>query len=316
MAGIQPVGHVSVYCALDLDLAEPVFAIFEAETHIKVDIAVDTETTKTTSLVNRLIAEKDNPRADIFWNNEIVQTLRLQRAGLLEPYRSRAAEAIPARYKDPDGYWTGFAARGRVLIIYTGEGAGADDSPASVADITAARYRDAAAIARPLFGTTLTHMVALGSRDADAMHRFVADCKANQVHVESSNGDVARAVAEGRCRIGLTDTDDVQRQLAERKPVCMIWPDQGDGHPGALLIPNTLALIRGARNPEHARKLIDFLLSPRVEQMLAEGAGAQIPLRPGVPRPPGTPDLKLMEVDWSAAGEQFDDTFAWLAKQF
>ena len=316
---IKPIGRVSVYCALDLDLAEPVFAVFEGETHIKVDIVADTEATKTTGLVNRLIAERDNPRADVFWNNEVVQTIRLQREGLLEAYRSPSADGIGAKWRDADNYWTGFAARGRVLIVNTGEH-GETDLPDSVNDLTAARYRDSAALARPLFGTTLSHMVALAAADADAMHRFIEGCITNQVHIESSNGAVARAVAEGRCRIGLTDTDDVRRQLDERKPVCMVWPDQGENHDGALLIPNSVCLIRNARNPDLARQLIDFLLSPRVEQMLAEGPGAQIPVRPDVPRPSGKPhlngDLKLLDVDWSKVGEHFDESLAWLAAQF
>ena len=88
--------------------AEPVFGVFEKETGIKVLAVYDSEATKTTGLVNRLIAEKGSPRADVFWNSETCRTIVLKRKGVLTPYLSPSAAEIPAGFKDPHGYWTGF----------------------------------------------------------------------------------------------------------------------------------------------------------------------------------------------------------------
>ena len=111
--------EVVVYTSLDQLYSEPIFKQFEEKTGIRVNPVYDTEAAKTTGLVNRLIAEKDNPQADVFWNNEIVRTIVLKRKGVLSPYESPLANNIPAQYKDPEKYWTGFAARARILICNT-----------------------------------------------------------------------------------------------------------------------------------------------------------------------------------------------------
>ncbi len=46
----------------------------------------DVESTKTVGLVNQIIAEQKTPVCDLFWNNEIMHTVRLQKLGLLEPH--------------------------------------------------------------------------------------------------------------------------------------------------------------------------------------------------------------------------------------
>ena len=111
--------EVVIYTSLDQIFSEPILQAFEKDTGIKVKIVYDVEATKTTGLVNRLIAEKDNPQADVFWNSEIARTILLKNKGILSPYYSKQAADIPAQFKDIDGYWTGFAARARILIYNT-----------------------------------------------------------------------------------------------------------------------------------------------------------------------------------------------------
>lgn len=111
--------EVIVYTALDSEFSEPIFADFEASTGIKVLPKFDTESTKTVGLARALLAERDRPRCDVFWNNEILNTIRLQQQGLIEAYPSPAAESYPPAYRSDDGAWHGFAARARVLIVNT-----------------------------------------------------------------------------------------------------------------------------------------------------------------------------------------------------
>src|SRR5262249_52500337 len=102
----------------------------------------------------------DHPRADVFWNNEIVQTIRLQGAGCLEPYASPSAADIPAEWKDPGNAWTGFAARARILIVNTKK-TPADRMPRSYKDLADPARKGEAAIAKPVAGTTSTHFCVL-----------------------------------------------------------------------------------------------------------------------------------------------------------
>ena len=69
---------------------------FAAESGLKVQTRFDTEASKTVGLVSALLEERARPRCDVFWNNEILMTIRLQRAGMLEPYDSSAAKPYPA----------------------------------------------------------------------------------------------------------------------------------------------------------------------------------------------------------------------------
>src|SRR5581483_8405178 len=112
-------GALVVYCAHDAIYAEQILRAFERETGIPVAIRYDTEATKSLGLTELIIREKDAPRGDVFWNNELFGTLDLQERGLLEPYQGPGYARIPAAFKAPDGSWTGFAARLRVVIFNT-----------------------------------------------------------------------------------------------------------------------------------------------------------------------------------------------------
>ena len=104
-------GEVNIYTAVDQVHSEKIFEQFEKDTGIKVNPVYDLEANKTTGLTNKILAEKDHPVCDVFWNNEFAQTIELQRQGALAPYVSPAASDIPDAYKDKDGYWTAFGCR-------------------------------------------------------------------------------------------------------------------------------------------------------------------------------------------------------------
>lgn len=303
---------VSVYCAVDDVHAIPILDAFEEETGIHVHRTFDTEANKTVGLVTRLREERQNPRADVFWNNEIMHTIRLAREGLLEPYDSPSAAAIPEAFRDPERHWTGFAARARILIVNT-DLVPESERPASMFDLVDERWEGRAAFVRPLTGTTLTHATVLYSVLGDERARgWLRGLHENRVLFPSGNGPLAKAVAGGNAAYGFTDTDDYQKVLDQGRPVTRVYPDQHEDGVGTLLIPNTVALVRGGPRPDLGRELIDFLLSERVEAMLAAGDSAQIPVRPSVQRPPdveGPPAFRAMEVDWNDVVENFDARF-------
>ena len=115
----QAAGEVTVYVSTDRVFSEPILRAFEQRTGVHVNAVYDTEETKSTGLANKLLAEKNRPQADVFWSNEPVRTLVLKKNGVLAPYQSPNAEGIPATFKNPEGYWTGFSARSRVIVYHT-----------------------------------------------------------------------------------------------------------------------------------------------------------------------------------------------------
>src|SRR5215203_3218946 len=64
--------EVTIYVSTDRVFSEPILQAYEQKTGVKVNAVYDTEETKSTGLANRLLAEKNNPQADVFWSNEPV----------------------------------------------------------------------------------------------------------------------------------------------------------------------------------------------------------------------------------------------------
>lgn len=279
----RPAPEVVVYTSEDQVFSEPILKDLEKTAGVRVRAVYDTEETKSAGVALRLVAERDHPQADVFWANEPLRAVMLQQQGVLAPYRSPAADDIPARYTDPGGYWTGFAARARVIVYNTGQ-VKAAEAPASVRDLADPRWKGRAGLANPLFGTTTAQVAALFVLWGDpAARKFLEDVKANGVRIVTSNGEARDLVASGELAWAFADSDDANVALEGHKPVAVVYPDQ-DGI-GTLVMPNVVALVKGAPHPDAARRLIDHLLSPGVEQRLAASEAAQMPLHPDVPVP-------------------------------
>lgn len=278
---------VVLYVALDQEHSERLVRLCEQETGLRIRPRFDTEGNKTVGLVNAILEEAARPRCDVFWNNELAHTVRLQQKGALAPYRSPSAAGLPDRWKDPAGHWHAFAARARVLIVNRDRLPDPAGWPRSVWDLIDPRWRGRCGVARPLTGTTLTHFTALALALGEAeFARLIDGLFQNEVVLLQSNGATMRQVAEGRLDWAFTDTDDYHVALQKGHPVGVVFPDQHDGGLGTMLIPNSVALIQGGPNPAAGRRLVDWILREQTEALLAAAKSAQIPLRPGVTPPP------------------------------
>lgn len=311
--------EVVVYTALDSEFSQPILAEFSKQSGFTAVPKFDVESTKTVGLVNAIIAEQKRPRCDVFWNNEILNTLRLKQKGLLEVYRSEVAAEYPEMFRDKDGTWCGFAARARIILVNTNLVPPAE-RPKSIYDLNDPKWKDRTGIAKPLFGTTATHVACLFALlGPDKAKELLLDMKDNGIRIEAGNKQVALAVAAGQLALGLTDTDDALVMIAGGHPVEIIYPDREPDQMGTLYIPNTVAIIKGGPHPEAARKLVDYVLSPAIETQLAQGASGQIPLNPRVDvklqvETPKT--VKAMEVDFEKAAAQWDAAAQFVKEQF
>ena len=323
-AGCAEEPDVVIYCALDQVFSEPLLARFEQETGLKVQAEFDVEQHKTVGLVRRIREEQNRPRCDVFWNNEIANTVALARDGLLASYVSPSAADIPAQYKDAEGRWAGFAARARILIVNT------DLVPdpsvvTSMYDLVDERWSGQVGMAKPLTGTTLTHFAALydvlGPAAADDHIDRILD---SGVNLTRSNGQLMKLVASGEFAFGWTDTDDFNVAREDGYPVVAVYPDQEPGRDrteplGTMVIPNTVAILAGAPRPENAKRLVDWILSREIERELAFSRAAQIPVRATVERPEhvlSTSEFEVMEIDYTAVGLALDEHLELFSKRF
>jgi len=246
--------EVVIYCSVDQEYAEEIVDAFhEAHPEINVSTRFDSETTKTTGLVQRLRAERANPRADLFWSSEIFQTIRLGQDGVLKPFETEAVRDWPVEYRDSQRRWYAFAGRARVIAY---DAALTNDPPMNWKDLTDAKYRDRVAMADPVFGTTRGHVAMWywwwGGEEAE---RFLRGLKANRLRVVTSNSQSVRELLQQTVDFAITDTDDVWAAHRNGHRLAVVYPNHGArlGHGkndeakdnGTLIIPNTLAFVAG-----------------------------------------------------------------------
>jgi iron(III) transport system substrate-binding protein len=312
-------GEVVLYSSVDSQFLAPIVAAYENASGIKVRTVGDTEATKTTGLVQRLLAERQRPRCDVWWSSEALGTAELARADVLAEYDSVAGVkglpggAWPTKFRDPLKRWYALGLRARV-VVYNTQRISPGDAPTSLADLLHDRFKGRVGIARPRFGTTRTHVAAISVHLGEpALRELLTRLKAHGVRLFDGNATVVRACATGEILAGLTDTDDVYAGKRNGWPVEMaLGPAPAPSSapspaapaatpPGAptppaaldallpalrslgpLVIPNTVALVRNSPNPEQGRRLIDHILAGSVERALARSESKNTPVRPDV----------------------------------
>ena len=277
---------VTLYTSQDQDFAEPILRQFTRETGIKVQTVFDSEAVKTVGLANRLLAETNHPQCDVWWSNEELRTRQL------------AARSV---FRETNG-WAAFGFRSRRIVVNTNKLALAE-APASLIELTNARWRGKVALAYPMFGTTSAQFIALRSEWGE--ERWLVWCRAlvaNKPFLVDGNSVVVKLVARGEALVGLTDSDDITTGQREGLPIAA-----APLTPESLLIPNTVAVVHSGPHPQEAQALFTFLQSPVVAEMLVARGGIE-----------GTNIAKRphLRVDWSNAARDIELASAALKEVF
>ena len=270
---------VTVYASQDQVYAEPILQDFTKSTGIRVRAIYDSEAVKTVGLVNRLIAEKNNPQCDVFWNNEELRTRQLEQRGIVEQ-------------------WVGVGFRTRRIVINTNL---VSLAPKSLVDLTNEIWRGKVALAYPLFGTTATHFLALrqawGNED---WQRWCRALQANKPLLVDGNSVVVQMVARGEAALGLTDSDDIAAGQRQGLPIQSLPLEES-----SMKIRNTMVIIRGAPHPKEAQRLFEYLQSEAVLEQLIAAQALE-----------GASSNELNDIDWARLLAEIDDATAFLRQVF
>lgn len=293
---------VVVYTSVDQVYSEKIFKEFENETGIEVKAVYDIEANKTVGLANRLDEEKRSPQADVFWSGEILQTIDLKKKDVFEAMNLMAAESLPASFSDDENYWFAFGGRARVMI-YNKEMENA--LPKRMEDLPAAANLKELGMAYPVFGTTNTEVACRyatwGEEKARAYYQSLKD---GGIQVVDGNSVVKDFVSQKKLIAGLTDTDDALSEMGKNKDLDLYLMDQDEG--GAMVIPNSVARIKGGPNPDNAKVFMEYLLRESTEQMLVDDGWIQIPVHQNVTGKIDRSELKIMAVDFNKAYEMLE----------
>jgi iron(III) transport system substrate-binding protein len=279
---------VVVYCAQDQLYAEPIFRDLEKSTGIKVRAVFDSEAVKTVGLANRLLAEKSYPQCDVFWANEEMRARQLAQKGVFRETNS----------------WAKFGYRSRRMVINTNL-VSLSAVPQSLLELTNQQWRGKIALAYPQFGSTATHFHALrqywGAAEWEKWCRALA---ANKPLLVDGNSVVVRLVGHGEAQAGLTDSDDIAAGQREGLPVAAL-PTTAE----TLLMPNVVAIVRGAPHPDSAQRLFDALQRPAVLERLVAGKALEGASGAGL-------EATSLKVDWDALLRDLASTTAKLNEIF
>jgi iron(III) transport system substrate-binding protein len=320
-AGRQPAagkGEVVVATALNEALVQAVVAPFQKQTGIRVSIVRVTRRGAGAAAAT-LAEDLAKVRGDVWWSPEIATTVRLKALGLLDRVEPppAGAGAMPKSVHDSEGFWFGFAARARIIMVNTSLVAEAD-RPRSMWDLLDPKWKGKVVFSRPAGGTSLFHVAALYEvLGADGAERFLGGLERNDCRIAASDAQLAEMIGKGEAHVGMTDTSDYRLVRRQDRPVDAVYPDQ-DGI-GALVMPNTIARLKGGPNEANARALLDYLLGGDAEAILAAHERGHVPLRPSVPHPadvriPG--EFKPMQVDLASAAARAEASGEALRQRF
>ena len=262
---------VVLYTSVDDPFVRPLAQRFEQQTGVKVTLVTDAEASKTAGLSEKVLAEKDHPQADVYWGNEPFHTINMAEQGVFSPHASPAGSDVRDRWRDKAGMYQTIGLRARMIVISTRkEDAAITSQIHSIKDLANPALKGRIGMSNPAFGTASGQVAAWYLNWGDsATDDFLRSLKSNGILLLGGNSVVVDQVATGTIIAGLTDNDDIANGKADNQPVAAIAPNAGSKD--ALLIPTTIALVRGAPHPEVAQKLIDFLMDPAVERQLIDG---------------------------------------------
>lgn len=214
----------------------------------------------TGELAARVEAEKDNPRADVLFGvfNDYLSGMAAK--GLIEPYRPQGVERIPERYRDPQNYWTGIT----ILVIAFGVNerelrriGGA--VPETWDDLLHPRFRGQVVMPNPT--TSGTAYLVVSSRlmqlGEEKGWNYLKELDKNIAQYTRSGGAPGRLAAQGEYAVGISFAFPMLQLKAQGYPIQVIIPKDGAGW---TIEAN--ALVRGARNPDLARRFLDWAISP------------------------------------------------------
>ena len=277
--------EVNVYSARKEALIRPLLDAFTADSGIEVRLV----TGKAGQLHERLAAEGRNSPADVFLTVDAGNLHRAREAGLLRPVRSAVLkEAVPARWRDPDGYWFGFSLRARVLVYAADRVAPGELSTYEALADPAWRGRILVRSSGNVYNQSLIASL-IAANGAEATEAWARGLVANMARTpKGGDTDQIRAAAAGEGDVAIANTyyygalaasdDPADRAVVAATGV--FFPNR-DGR-GTHVNVSGAGICAHAPNPESALALLEYLAGPEAQEAFAR-LNHEFPVRAGVP---------------------------------
>jgi len=265
------------------------------------DLDIQAIRLSTGELGARMLAEKDNPQADLIWGWAVTNMSEFVPKGMLAPYKPKGWDMIPANFKDPAGYWTAIDLYAAALVPNTKVLEQKNlPMPKGWNDLLNPVYKDMLIMPNPASSGTGFLQVAslLVMLDPEYKTKPVEENKAwdflkeldkNMGQYIKSGSKPAKLTAAGEYAVGCSFAFVYSSLKKKGFPVALVMPEEGAGFE---LEAN--ALLKGAKHEAAAKKFLDWALS---EGAMKEYAKFKLGVAyPGIPGPEGLPALDTIKL--------------------
>lgn len=269
---------INAYSIWPENWARPMLQEFEAASGIKVNFL----RFSSGEALARVIAEKGNPKIDVLFGGPVETFAAGVKEGVFDSYKPPSFADLPARFKDADGQWVAIA--DDPLVFMTNSKFLAENklaAPASWDDLLNPAYKNGLQMADArTSGTAVTRIFSIlevNGRDEDKAFAYMKKLRQNVQLYTKSGGGGTLPVGLGQASGGIFFIVDALDTRAKGYDVQISFPKEGIGTAA-----EGIALIKGAKNPDGAKKLIDWASSPAMQSLFAKHKINFVPAHPKV----------------------------------
>ncbi|WP_162580922.1 ABC transporter substrate-binding protein [Variovorax sp. PBS-H4] len=294
---------VNVICSVQAEWCNMISTVYARTTGVKLNMSLK----GSGEALAQLIAERDNPKTDVWFGGTGDPHLQAAEAGLTLEYKS---PSLPDLYPwaqqqaQQSGYKTVGIYSGPLGFAYNTELLAKKkmDVPRSWTDLLKPEFKGDLQVANPASSGTAYTMIAtlVQLMGEDKAFEYLKGLHRNVSQYSRSGVGPLKAVARGETAVAICFVHDAPQERMAGFPVAAQTPSEGTG---AEI--GSMSIVKGARNLDQARKFYEWALTPQAQTFGAATKQYQLPSNKATPVDPNVPDfkkIKLINYDYAKYG--------------
>jgi len=298
---------LTIYSGRNETLVGPLIERFEEESGLTVEVRYG----DSAELAAMIAEEGDNSPADVFFAQDAGALGSVE--DQLAPLPDADLEAVPERYRDPDGRWVGTSARARV-VAYSTERVDASELPDSIFDFAGDAWKGR--IGLPPTNGSFQAFVSVMRLDAgdERTRAWLEDVKANEAKLYENNTQTIEAIDAGEVDAGFVNHYYLEELKRENPDLKVANHFLADGDPGSFVNAAGVGVLATSDNQEGAERFVAFLVGTEAQEYFAQNT-FEYPLAAGVEpvgELPPLEDLVSPDVSLAQLGAELEATLQML----
>ena len=277
----KPAKSLVIYTSRGEELIQPVIDLYTEQTGTKVRY----QTGLSGMFIEKMKAQGNKVEADVFMTVDAGNLWAAKEAGLLKKVKLEAVDRLlPSAYRDNEGSWWGVSLRARTIIYHPSLVKVQDLS--TYEDLATSKWKNKLCLrtAKKVYNQSLVAML-MHYHGTQKTQQIVSGWVANlATSVFSNDTHLIEAIASGKCAVGIANSYYLGR-LQKKNPQIkakIFWPA---GTTGVHLNVSGLGILKYAKNLEAAKEFVEFLLTPKAQEIFA-GLNLEYPVVKGTPIDP------------------------------